>query len=105
MALETIHGLVNTFQPETGHLLMLPYAGLDDLPIEGSVTLFAVVAQLQAVAVVLFPVPVTGFAVGGCALHHAVQMTIGAWDCAVFSHEGKIGLVMGDGCPAFILRG
>ena len=104
MALETIHGLVYAFQPETRHTLMFPCRGIDCFPIEGGVAVPALDPQLQPVAVILFPVPVAGFTIHGGALHDAVQMAVGAGDRAVFAHQGKIGLIMGNGCPAAFLR-
>ena len=105
MTLEAIQGFVDPFQPEPGIPLMIPGIGFEYFPIERGMAIGAVRAKPQFVAVVLFPVPMTGFAIGGCALHYSVQMTIGAGYGAVFSHQGKIGFIMGYGGPMSFLGG
>ena len=103
VTLETIHGFVNPSQGKTGGLFMIPGIGLDNFPIMGGVAVGAMYTQLQLVPVILLPVPVAGLAVGGCALHHSLEVALGAGYGSMFSDQGKIGLVVADGVPLFLL--
>jgi hypothetical protein len=77
VTLETIQGSMNPFQPKSRYLSMVPGIGLDCFPIEGGMAVITMYPQLQPVAVILFPVPVAGFAIDGCAFHNAFQVTLG----------------------------
>ncbi len=104
MAVTAVKDAVVSFQFEICPDSMIPLVEGDIFPCMGSMTLCAVNAKPELIAVILAAFPVTDFTVFWSSLKNQIRMTFTAGNGAVFSYKWKICVVMGlDGPPGYLL--
>lgn len=106
MAVGAILDPVDTFEPESGDVSVIPLGRRNELPGLGCMTVPAVQAELEPITIVLAPLPVAGLAGLGCALKDPLEVALDAGNGPVFTDQGKIRFVVGFDRPlGNVLRG
>lgn len=94
VTLEAFKRLVNTLEAESRFDRVVPFIRRYPFPVLGAVTVSALKAQGELVAIVLPTRPVAGLAVGRGTFQNTIEMAFTTLDGAMPAGKGKVGLVV-----------